>query len=397
MFKRIAIIIERADIALGGAERSMLEVARALVSRGLEVDLLAAKGQPTGGNIHILCADAPGKRVSLGVFGDALRRHLSETHYDVVHSILPVAFADVYQPRGGTYAESVLRNAASYPNRLVRGWKRATAVVNVRRAALLRRERRLCRGSEGPIVAALSRYVADQFQRHYATDPGRIVLTPNGVHIDQHTDPNAASAWRAELLGRLEMEGADRPVLLLFAANNFRLKGLHPLILAMRLASRTRTERPVCLIVVGSGRNSSYRALASSLGVERRILFLGSVQHIRRVLPAIDVGILPTFYDPSSRFILEALGAGKPVITTRFNGAADLFTDNRHGKVVDSPNNIQALADAICHFADPVNIERASQAIAHDNLRANISIDRVANDLVRVYEAVTESRRPRSA
>jgi UDP-glucose:(heptosyl)LPS alpha-1,3-glucosyltransferase len=392
MVKRIAIIIERADIALGGAERSMLEAARALSLRGVQVDLLAAKGQPTGGNIHILCADAPGKRARTAVFGNALRRHLSETHYDIVHSILPFPFADVYQPRGGTYAESVLRNAASYPNRFVRTWKRATAFTNLRRAALLRRERTLCRGSKGPVIAALSRYVADQLQRHYATDSGRIVLTPNGVHLDPHGDPAAARGCRAEILSRLEIQGPDEPTLFLFAANNFRLKGLHPLIRAIRIVSRTATERPACLIVVGSGRNSSYRALAASLGVERRILFLGSVQHIRRVLPAVDVGILPTFYDPSSRFILEALGAGKPVITTRFNGAVDLFTDGRHGRVIGSPNDIQALADAICCFASPAYIERAAQAIAQDNLRASISIERVAGDLLGVYESIQGHR-----
>ena len=124
------------------------------------------------------------------------------------------------------------------------------------------------------------------------------------------------------------------------------------------------------------------------MGVEDRILFLGPVQDIGSILPAIDVGVLPTFYDPSSRFILEALAAGKPVITTQFNGATDHFTDGRHGKVIDSPDNIAALADAIRHYTSTANIERASQAIAEDNLRANISVRRVARDLLGLYESI---------
>ena len=84
---------------------------------------------------------------------------------------------------------------------------------------------------------------------------------------------------------------------------------------------------------------------------------------------------------------------GKPVITTRFNGAIDLFTDGRHGKVIDSPDNIQALAEAIRHFAITANIRAASQAIAADNLRANISICHVAQELQRLYEAIDECRK----
>jgi hypothetical protein len=53
MIKKVAIIIERTDVSLGGAERSMFEVANALASLGLQVDVLAAKGQPTAANVHI--------------------------------------------------------------------------------------------------------------------------------------------------------------------------------------------------------------------------------------------------------------------------------------------------------------------------------------------------------
>jgi UDP-glucose:(heptosyl)LPS alpha-1,3-glucosyltransferase len=393
MIKKVAIIIERADVSLGGAERSMSEVANALSSLGLEVDLLAAKGQATATNIHVLCADVPDKRVSLPVFADALRRHISEAGYDILHSVLPFTDADLYQPRAGTYAESALRNAASYPNPLVRRWKRMTAFVNRRRAKLLRAEQQCCRGSKGPIVSALSHYVVEQLRRHYATDPGRIVRMLNGVDTDRRIDTSVTRAFRPRVLTRLGIQGTQEPVLFLFVANNFRLKGLYPLIEAMKAAGKIGMERPACLIVAGAGKSDGYRKLARRLGVEDRILFLGPVPDIGSILPAIDVGVLPTFSDASSRFILEALAAGKPVITTQFNGAIDHFTDGQHGKVIDSPNNVTALADAIRYYTSTANIERASQAIAEDNLRANISVRRVANELLQVYEAIDKSRK----
>jgi UDP-glucose:(heptosyl)LPS alpha-1,3-glucosyltransferase len=392
MVRKVAIIIERANIARGGAERSMFEVAQALSALGLQMDLLAAKGETAEGNVRILCRDAPGKRVSLAEFGRALRQHLAQADYDIVHSVLPFDFADLYQPRGGTYVESALRNIASYPCPAVRLYKRWTAFTNVRRVQLLRAEHRLCQGSQGPVIAALSQYVAHQLQEHYGTDPRRIVLTLNGVKTDKPVDPAEADKLRGRIFSELRVTRDDHPVLYLFVAQDFRRKGLDPLIRAMRPVVAARTERPACLVVVGAERSGAYRRLAQRLGVEKRIVFLGPVREIQPVLSISDVGILATFCDAASRSILEALAAGRPVITTRFNGATDHFTHGRHGLVVDAPQDIDGLAAALRHFCVTANLVRAAQAIAEDRLTERISIQRVARDLVGVYDSILEKK-----
>jgi UDP-glucose:(heptosyl)LPS alpha-1,3-glucosyltransferase len=308
--------------------------------------------------------------------------------------VLPFPFADLYQPRGGTYAESILRNAATYPNPAVRVCKRATAFLNYRRARLLRAERRLCRGTEGPLIAALSQYVVRQLQEHYRTDPRRIVLTPNGVRTDRRVDPALATRFRTQILTALEVTEDARPVLFLFVAQDFRRKGLAPLIRAMHMVRTVRTERPICLIVVGADRGGGYQRLTQRLGVEKRIVFLGPVPEVQNVLSISDVGVLPTFCDAASRSILEALAAGKPVITTRFNGATDHFVDGRHGIVLNAPDDIDGLAGALRHFSGAANIERAAQAIRADGLAEKVSIQRVARELVGVYNSILEKKAP---
>ena len=392
MSMRVAIIVERADVALGGAERSVFEVAGALTEAGCEVEVLAAQGTGQADNVRLLCSDLPGKRVSLGAFEEALRRHLAQNSYDIVHSVLPFDFADVYQPRGGTYAETLVRHAASYRAGWRRWTKRVTALANLRRTRLLQRERRLCQKPDGPAIAALSHYVVDQFEKHYATDPGRITLILNGVNTDRQADPEQAGRLRGQVFGQLAPAESADPVLLLFAAHNPRLKGLDSLIRALHVAQRTAAEHPPCLVVLGAGKTGPYCRLTQRLGIERHVAFLGRAERVQDVLAFTHVGILPTFYDPSSRFILEALAAGKPVVTTRFNGAIDHFTDGRHGTVVDSPDNVTALADAITYFADRAHIEKASQAIARDNLAATISIQRVARELLELYQSILARR-----
>ncbi len=109
MQKRIAIIIERTNIALGGAERSVFELSGALTANGASVDILAANGQTSTRNIHILCSQGQKGRTPYHVFAKSLKHHISKNRYDIIHSVLPFDFADVYQPRGGTYAESILQ------------------------------------------------------------------------------------------------------------------------------------------------------------------------------------------------------------------------------------------------------------------------------------------------
>jgi len=391
MNAKIAIIIERANIALGGAERSVFELRAALTALGYSVDILAAKGQADAKNIHILCRDSSGKRVNFYTFEEAIKKHLSENKYDIVHSVLPFDFADVYQPRGGTYAETIIRNAASYQNKLLEYYKKITAATNSRRTMLLRAERKISQSPNGPLIAALSEYVAEQFRQHYNTDAGRIVLIPNGVKTDKRINTTAADTLRSHILAKLRLKEADNPVLFLFVANNFRLKGLSPLIQAMQNAARKKTERQAYLIVAGHGKEKKYRRFIDASST-KNILFLGPLSHIQNALSIVDVAVLPTFYDPSSRFILEALAAGKPVITTKFNGATDLFNHNRHGIIINSPDNIEATAEAINYFTDTENIRKASEAIIEDNLREEISIDRAAKQLQNIYESILQRK-----
>lgn len=395
MGKKIAIVIERIDTALGGAERSVLELSAALSARGAQVTVLAAKGQRRTENVHILCGNKSGKRTCHRTFAKVLSKHLSENRYDVIHSVLPFDFADVYQPRGGTYVESILRNAASYQNPLIESYKKLTAFANLRRTALMRAERRLCEQTNGPTIIAISQYVAEQLKQHYAVSQERIVVIPNGIRINAKLNATTSDRLRSQVLARLGIKEADKPVFFLFVANNFRLKGLAALIKAMHLATRRQTANAAFAIIAGSGKTRKYYRLAEKLNVHNKIISLGPLKHINDLLSISDVSVLPTFYDPCSRFILEALAAGKPVITTRFNGAADLFVNDRHGKVIDSPENVSQLADAISHFADRNNIEKAAEAIAADNLREKISVDRVAKELLSVYDCISRKKSER--
>jgi len=388
---KTAVIIERADIALGGAERSVFELTSQLSAIGIDVTTFAAKGDIQADNFKILCNQTKNKRTSFKDFGNALKDHFKNNRFDIIHSTLPFDFANVYQPRGGSYKEALIQNAASYDNALISKVKMASHFLNAKRTALLNAEKTLCTSSS-TTIAALSNYVKAQFVNHYNTDQERIHVIPNGIKINIAPDTKKAEGIRRYIFQNIDLTESNEPVILLFAANNFRLKGLTHLLKAIAAASKDKKQRPVCLAVAGSGTPARYRLLAKTLNIQSKVVFLGSLPRIQDTLSVCDVAALPTWYDPCSRFILEALAMGKPVITTAFNGASEVVANNIHGRIVDKPNNLDSLVDAINYFRKTHNIASASQAIITDNIKEKISIAKHADQLIELYKTILDKR-----
>ena len=78
----------------------------------------------------------------------------------------------------------------------------------------------------------------------------------------------------------------------------------------------------------------------------------GSIKEMEQYYAASDIYVHPTFYDPCSLTVLEALASGLPVITSRFNGAADVITSNKGGKILEDPADVKDLANSIAFYFD---------------------------------------------
>ena len=105
---------------------------------------------------------------------------------------------------------------------------------------------------------------------------------------------------------------------------------------------------------------------------------------------AADICVHPTYYDPCSRVVLEALSAGVPCITTRYNGAAEVIRNGVHGYVLDSPDDVAGLALTIRRLGDPKR--RKACAAAAEQLRPRLSMQRHAAATLRLYKEILARR-----
>lgn len=386
---RVAIVQHGVDARRGGAETSTVEMARCLAQAGADVTVVCAAGTlpPPAERLafHRIPVGGRGRTQQIVRFMDEAARYCRMAAFDIVHAVTPCFAANVYQPRGGTYPETVRRGIAGGRSPWGRFIRRIGRATNLRQRLLLHAERTLLCDPRGPVVAAISAYVQRQVAADYALPADRTTVVFNGVNIEPLPDEQAAAVRAAR---RSALQAPDSTPLVLFAAHNFALKGLRELI----EAAAAPAGRDARFITVVSGRDASgpYERLAARLGVSARFRFCGSSDDMRGWYAAADVLAHPTWYDPCSRVVLEALCCGLPVVTTRWNGAAEAITRGRHGIVVEEPHDADALATAIATAAGP----EMRAALREDGpaLRARLSMARHAEELLALYAAVARRR-----
>ena len=123
--------------------------------------------------------------------------------------------------------------------------------------------------------------------------------------------------------------------------------------------------RPVCLVVVGDGPQlHPLQSMARQLGIADRVQFAGQVteQHKWQLLSAADVYVSTTMHEGFGLVYLEAMAAGKPVITYDHGGQTDFLIDGETGWLVSS-GDADALAGAIAEAArNPEAVDRIGNA-----------------------------------
>jgi len=377
---RIALVIENLDPGRGGVEQWTWQFAGRLVAAGHETHVVAREFADDATSLGI-CVHRIGEARSRLEFAADAERCLAELHADVIHDTGCGWQCDVFQPHGGA------RGAAFEQNlRLLAPWVRP---LKRRMAAWLPRYREFAElnarqyAGRDRLFVAISKMVARDLQEHHGVRPEQIRLVYNGVDVERFS-PEACRIHRDAVRERLGLRPED--VLLLIVAHNFPLKGGPTL---LRAASRLKDERhPVKVCVVG-GKGPARSAVASRL--QGSITSAGSVADAVPFYAAADVYVQPTFYDPCSLVALEALSCGLPVVTSRFNGAAELMTPGLEGFVVNDPGDDRELADCLRPLMDAAcrrTMGRAARELATEH-----PLERNCRELIEVYEEVLGRRR----
>jgi glycosyltransferase involved in cell wall biosynthesis len=188
--------------------------------------------------------------------------------------------------------------------------------------------------------------------------PERITIVPSGVELPPG-EP-----------------GPPEPDRLLFAGRLDRAKGLETLLEAVRIL---RASRPRAVLgVFGRGpEEAALRATAARLGLGEAVSFEGWTDRLEAELARSSAVVLPTLGEGMSNVLLEAMAAGRPVVTTDIPANRELVTHGENG-LLAPPGDPAALAGAIGTLLDDPGLARRMGSQGRRRAERDHSLDAMA-------------------
>lgn len=174
-------------------------------------------------------------------------------------------------------------------------------------------------------------------------------LIYNGVELPKLQPSSEAETLRSDL-------NLDPDALLVGIVTRITPeKGIHLLIEA---TAKLKASPSVQLLVVGGPyfpKDAEYidslKVQAKKLGIADRVIFTGFLEDTEAILSLLDVVLLAsTIPEACPRTIIEAMGAGVPVIATPLGGSKELVTPETG--ILVPPENPDAFAEAITQLAE---------------------------------------------
>ncbi|MEX2575831.1 MAG: glycosyltransferase [Halofilum sp. (in: g-proteobacteria)] len=190
----------------------------------------------------------------------------------------------------------------------------------------------------------IRRYLVDRLR----IPDAQIRTIRNGVDTERFAPAVADPAVRASL------GAAEGEVLIGTVGRLHPDKNQRALLEALQyLRMEYAPSHPVKLVLIGNGdEREALEHLCARLGLSEQVQFAGDRDDIERVMPQLDLFVLPSRTEGVPLVLLEAMACGIPCVATRVGGVPELFAAGG-GRLVE-PGDPRELAAVLAEFvADP--------------------------------------------
>jgi glycosyltransferase involved in cell wall biosynthesis len=116
--------------------------------------------------------------------------------------------------------------------------------------------------------------------------------------------------------------------------------------------------------------------LVDSFRIQDKVVFAGLRLDIAEVLSAMDVFVLPSYWEGMPGVVLEAMAMARPVVTTRVRGCREVTVDGETGILVP-PRDVEALAEAIVRLVSDKELARRMGLAGRKRVEERFDRDKV--------------------
>lgn len=367
MSSRPRVLLLSTSLGLGGADRQILYLARALLTNGFEVrlvsmtPLLEMGRQAVGEGLPITSLEMNRGQADWASFQRFVtilrdwRPHVLTTfmyHANLLGRLagrwagVPVIVTSIRSEQNGSAARDWLMRLTN--------WMDDSCTTNSNEVAESLRRRHLLPGG------GKSRVIAN------GVDP--IAMTGTAADRDRVRNElglsSAAFLWLA--VGRL-WEQKDYPTM---------LQAFQPL-----------ASAPARLAIAGRGPLlDELKSQTQRLGIDSEVAFLGVRHDIPALLSAADGFVLSSAWEGMPNVVMEALAAGVPVVATGVGGVPELVESGKSGFVVP-PRDPGALSEAMRRLMKlpPEQLKQMGQH-GRQHIAANYGMSSMAKRWIGLFE-----------
>jgi glycosyltransferase involved in cell wall biosynthesis len=172
------------------------------------------------------------------------------------------------------------------------------------------------------------------------------------------------------------------------------VKRTDDVLVAFKSLRDSGVEATLCMVGDGPDR-PGLEQRAHDLGIVRDTVFLGYQEDVAPFYAAFDALVLPSSNEGTPVSVIEALGAGRPVVATRVGGVPDVVRDGEDGFLVE-PGATEELAERLAQLArDPVLRERMGTQ-GRERVLPRYAVERLVDDVDRLYRSLLSAANART-
>jgi glycosyltransferase involved in cell wall biosynthesis len=384
-------VLEVLEATIGGTKRHLLELSAGLRNLGWDVEVacprvrseshgdvsfwddLRAAGIPT----HAVAMRRETLSPTNAVATIRLAQLVRAGDYAIVHAHSSVAGALARPAARLAGTPRALHNQKAKTVYTPHGYAFLNPGSTIRRRLYLEIERTLGRITNRLI--ALSPTEAEATLSNRIVTPERLATIPLGVNPADFPSPERVAEVRArEGWGSVPVVGTIS-----------RMTAQKDPFTWLRTARRVADAHPdVRFIWIWSGElEAEVRALASSLGLDGIISFLGHRPDARELIAACDLFLLTSAFEGLPYSVIEALTSGTPVVATDVVGTRDLIRRDLTGLLAPARDDA-ALAACVVRLLDDPDLARRLATAGRDDVLGRFSVERMVEQTASLYDSL---------
>ena len=210
---------------------------------------------------------------------------------------------------------------------------------------------------------------------------GKVQIIPLGFDLSRF---DGVDRFKGRLRKRL---GLDEHKLLVGIVARFEPVKNHRLFIEVARIVREKRE-DVHFVVIGDGKlRPDIERWISNGNLDSDVTLAGNLTEIEEALADLDVVALTSLSEGTPVSLIEAMAAGRPVISTRVGGVPDLIDDGVTGVLVDLNDSAttEAFAFKLLALLDDAALRERLASAARVKVRSIYTIDRLARDVAGLY------------